>query len=202
MYARFYARLARAEDSSGVAAHRRRLLAGLGGVVLEVGVGPGNSLRHYPREVERLIAVEPEPTMRATAVEAARGLALEVELVEGTAEALPAADDSVDAVVVSQVLCSVRDQAQALAEARRVLRPGGELRVYEHVRSPRAATRAIQKAFDATVWPRMMGGCRLMRDTQGAIEEAGFAFREIDHFSWGISPAAPHILGVATISGP
>ena len=80
------------------------------------------------------------------------------------------------------------DQARALGELRR----GGELRFYEHVLSPREPGRRIQRAFDATVWPRMMGGCHLARDTAAAIRAAGFEFRV------GPSPAAPHILGAAT----
>jgi ubiquinone/menaquinone biosynthesis C-methylase UbiE len=197
LYARFYALLAPMEDRAGVAEHRRDLVAGLRGRVLEVGVGPGLSFAHYPAEVEQLIAVEPEPTMRSLAAKAAADVPLDVQLVAGTADALPAADGSVDAAVVSQVLCSVPDQARALAELRRVLRPGGELRFYEHVLSPQEPGRKLQHALDATVWPRMMGGCRLSRDTAAAIAAAGFDVRQLRRFRIGASPAAPHILGAA-----
>ena len=201
LYARFYARLAQAEDRKGVAEHRRDLVAGLTGRVLELGAGTGLSFRHYPPEVERLLAVEPEPTMRANAAEAAREAACDVEIVDGTADALPAAAGSLDAAVVSQVLCSVPDQARALAELRRVLRPGGELRFYEHVRAPTGAGRHAQRALDATLWPPLMGGCHLARDTEAAIAAAGFEIAAIRRFRFGAPPAAPHILGTATAPG-
>ena len=201
IFARFYAWLAPIEDSSGVAEHRRDLVAGLRGRVLEVGVGTGLSFRHYPPEVEQLVAVEPEPTMRANAAKAVGEVALDVQLVDGTADALPLADASVDAAVVSQVLCSVTDQARALAELRRVLRPGGELRFYEHVLSPNEAGRRVQRALDATVWSRAFGNCHLTRDTAAAIAAAGFELRELRRFRIGPTPAAPHILGVATAPG-
>jgi ubiquinone/menaquinone biosynthesis C-methylase UbiE len=198
LFARFYAWLAPIEDRTGVAERRRDLVAELRGRVLELGAGTGLSFRHYPPEVERLVAVEPEPTMRANAAKAAREVALDVELVEGTADALPAPDSSVDAVVVSQVLCSVPDQASALAELRRVLRPGGELRFYEHVLSPNEPGRRVQRALDATVWPPVMGGCHLARDTATAITAAGFQVAQLRRFRIGPTPAAPHILGAAT----
>jgi SAM-dependent methyltransferase len=198
VFARFYAWLAPLEDRAGVAEHRRDLVAGLRGRVLELGVGTGLSFAHYPAAVDRLVAVEPEPTMRANAAKAAHAVALDVELVDGTADALPAPDASVDAAVVSQVLCSVPDQARALAELRRVLRPGGELRFYEHVLSPGAPGRRVQRALDATLWPRAMGGCHLGRDTAAAVAAAGFEVRALRRFRVGATPAAPHVLGVAT----
>jgi ubiquinone/menaquinone biosynthesis C-methylase UbiE len=124
-------------------------------------------------------------------------VALDVQLLDGTADALPVDDASVDAAVVSQVLCSVTDQASALAELRRVLRPGGELRFYEHVLAPNEAGRRVQRALDATVWPRALGNCHLSRDTAAAITAAGFELRELRRFRIGPTPAAPHMLGVA-----
>jgi ubiquinone/menaquinone biosynthesis C-methylase UbiE len=195
IFARVYARLAPLEDrAAGVAEHRRRLVAGLRGSVLELGAGTGLSFRHYPAGVERLVAVEPEPTMREHAARTAREVDVAVELVDGTADALPVPDASVDAAVVSQVLCSVPDQARALAELRRVLRPGGELRFYEHVVSPRAPGRRLQRALDATVWPRVMGGCHLSRDTVAAVRDAGFAMRDGRRFRVG---SGPYVLGTA-----
>ena len=198
IFARLYAWLAPIEDKGGVAEYRRDLVADLRGRVLEVGVGTGLSFRHYPPEVDQLVAVEPEPTMRAHAAKAVGEVALDVQLVEGTADSLPVQDASVDAVVVSQVLCSVPDQASALAELRRVLRPGGELRFYEHVLSPSEAGQRVQRALDATVWSRAFGNCHLARDTAAAISAAGFEVRELRRFRIGPSPAAPHIIGVAT----
>ena len=172
-------------------------MRGLRGRVLELGVGTGLSFRHYPPEVEQLVAIEPEPTMRTHAAREAETVALDVQLLDGTADALPVPDASVDAAVVSQVLCSVPDQARALAELRRVLRPGGELRFYEHVRSPSKSGQRIQRALDATIWPRALGNCHLSRDTAAAIAAAGFDVRELRSFRIGPTPAAPHIIGAA-----
>src|SRR4051794_7422805 len=112
-------------DELGVAAHRRELLDGLEGRVVEIGAGTGASFRHYPLGVSEVVAVEPEPYLHALATQAARGAAVPVRVVDATAEALPLDDGSCDAAVASLVLCSVADPAVALAELRRVLRPGG-----------------------------------------------------------------------------
>ena len=117
--------------------HRRKLLEGLSGRVIEVGAGNGLNFSLYPHTVEKVVAVEPEPTLREAAREEAKEAQVEIEVVDGVASELPAEDASYDAVVASLVLCSVRDQAEALAEMRRVLKPGGELRFYEHVISHR-----------------------------------------------------------------
>jgi ubiquinone/menaquinone biosynthesis C-methylase UbiE len=199
LFARFYAWFAPLEDRAGVAEYRHDLVSGLRGRVLELGVGTGLSFRHYPPEVEQLVAVEPEPTMRANAAKAAREVALDVQLVEGTADALPAPDASVDAAVVSQVLCSVPDQARALAELRRVLRPGGELRFYEHVIGTSKRLSLLQRGL-APGLAKVFGGCRADRDTGRAIEEAGFRIERNRRFlirAMNEVPAAPRILGTA-----
>ena len=140
LFARFYSRLVvPMMRRSGADAHRERLVSGLSGTVVEVGCGPGDNFALYPSEVTSVVAVEPEPFLRARAGEAAAAATGEpgrVGVVEGTADALPVADGSADAVVFSLVLCSVHDVPAALAEARRVLRPGGEIRVLEHVAAP------------------------------------------------------------------
>src|SRR5687767_6731546 len=132
LFARLYMRLSSGRRNSEEDEHRRRLLAGLSGRVIEVGAGNGLNFSLYPPSVEKVLAVEPEPTLREAAEEEAAQAPVEIELVDGVASALPAADGSQDAAVASLVLCSVGDQPQALAELRRVLRPGGELRFYEH----------------------------------------------------------------------
>ncbi len=93
------------------------------------------------------------------------------------------------------------DPQAAIAELHRVLRPGGELRFFEHVQADSAAMRRVQRVLDATVWPRLMGGCHTGRDTQKAITAVGFILTAIDRFPFPAtrvpSPAATHILGTA-----
>ena len=103
-------------------------------------------------------------------------------MVDGVAGELPAADESFDAGVASLVLCSVSDQQRALAELRRVIRPGGELRFYEHVVAHRPLGRRLQRLADATFWPHVAGGCHLSRDTEAAIEQAGFEIQASRRF--------------------
>jgi ubiquinone/menaquinone biosynthesis C-methylase UbiE len=168
--------------------------------VVEVGAGNGLNFAHYPSTVTEVVAVEPEPYLRARGQEAAADAAVAVSVVDGVADALPLDDASVDAGIASLVLCTVPDQAGALAELHRVIRPGGELRFYEHVVSERALRSRLQRLADATFWPRVGGGCHMARDTTRAIEDAGFAIESHDRFPF--SPGAPvppiaHILGVA-----
>jgi ubiquinone/menaquinone biosynthesis C-methylase UbiE len=169
--------------------------------VIEVGPGNGPNFGLYPATVERVIAVEPEPYLRKRAGEAAAQAAVPIDVVAGDAEHLPAEDDSVDAVVLALVLCSVPDQQRALAEARRVLRPGGELRIYEHVIAQRPVPRGLQKAAQATFWPRAFGNCHPARDTLLALDQAGLATSEIRRFVMqvaAVDPPMPYILGRAT----
>jgi ubiquinone/menaquinone biosynthesis C-methylase UbiE len=200
LFARIYTRLSAKGEERGAAEHRERLLAGLSGRVVEVGAGNGLNLSHYPSTVSEVVAVEPEPYLRARADEAAKEVAVAVAVADGVADALPLADASVDAGVASLVLCTVPDQARALAELRRVIRPGGELRFYEHVASDRPAARAVERALDATIWPRVGGGFHLARDTQAAIERAGFEIVSCERVAFGPGGGPiriAHILGVA-----
>jgi ubiquinone/menaquinone biosynthesis C-methylase UbiE len=180
---------------------RTRLLAGLSGHVIEVGSGDGRSFEHYPLEVERLLAVEPDPVARAAAGERARAVGSRIEVVAGVAEALPAPDASFDAAVVMGVLCSVPDVPATLTELRRVLVPGGELRFWEHVRSGNPAFRLVQRAADRLFWTRTLGGCETTRDTEAAIRTGGFEIVRLEHGFHSSSlltvPCAPYVLGVA-----
>jgi ubiquinone/menaquinone biosynthesis C-methylase UbiE len=198
LFARGYAWLAKKEDKAGNVDNRRELLAGLKGTVVEVGAGIGSNFEHYPETLTEVIAVEPEPYLRKKAEEAAANAPVPVRVVDGVADALPLEDASVDAGIASLVLCSVPDQATALAELHRVIKPDGELRFFEHVVSNRRSRRGIQRFLDATFYPRLAGGCHLTRDTRAAIEDAGFIVQRSRRFSFPDGNfGLPHILGSA-----
>ncbi|EST36496.1 hypothetical protein N566_16220 [Streptomycetaceae bacterium MP113-05] len=183
--------------------HRRRLLAGLHGRVLEVGAGNGLNLPHYPTTVTRLVALEPEPRLRAQSETAAPTAPVPVEVVDGVAEHIPAPDASFDAAVACLTLCSVADQARALAELRRVLRPGGELRFFEHIQADSPRMRRVQRVVDATVWPLLCGGCHTGRDTVTALTAAGFTLGPVDRFHFPETslpfPSTQCVLGSAVV---
>ncbi|WP_157244803.1 class I SAM-dependent methyltransferase [Nonomuraea typhae] len=202
VFARFYIRLSRAMEHGGMRENRRLLLAPLRGRVLEIGAGNGLNFRHYPAAVTRVLAVEPEPALRAAALRAAGQAPVPVDVVDGLAEALPAGDGTFDAVVSCLVLCSVHDQAAVLREARRVLAPGGQLRFLEHVRAETPGIRRAQRVIDATLGPRLLGGCHCGRDTVAAIERAGLRVGRLDRFQFpgGRTPWSTHVLGSATIA--
>jgi ubiquinone/menaquinone biosynthesis C-methylase UbiE len=200
-FARMYLRTAPAAEQRGATEHRRRLLAGLSGTVVEIGSGQGLNFPHYPAEVSELIAIEPEPTLRRQGELAAETASVPVRVVAGVADELPLADASVDAVVASLVLCSVPDPQRTLAELRRVQRPGGELRFYEHVIARCQPKRLFLQALDRSgLWPAISGGCHPARDTTSAIMQAGFDIEEIQRFGFSAAPfqpLIPHILGTA-----
>lgn len=201
MFARFYLRSRKAARRRGEDEHRRRLLEGVSGRIVDIGVGDGTDFSFYSSAVTEAIAIEPEPRLRAAAEDAAKGAAVPVRVIDGIAEHLPLADSSMDVAVVSLVLCTVSDQDRALNEIRRVLRPGGELRFYEHVHTRHQPLRWVLEAADrSTVWPRIAGGCHPTRDTKRAIERAGFAIEEYERFPFAagaLEPQVPHILGRA-----
>jgi ubiquinone/menaquinone biosynthesis C-methylase UbiE len=200
VFARMWIKLAPKGEEKGVAEHRDDLLAGLSGRVLELGAGNGLNFSHYPEAVSQVVAVEPEPTLRKAAREAAESAPVPVEVVDGVADALPGKDGEFDAAVASLVLCSVPDQASALAELRRIIRPGGQLRFYEHVQADTQPAATLLKVADKTFWPLIAGGCHPTRQTQEAIEAAGFDIVQCRRFRFSAGapePKLPYILGRA-----
>ena len=202
-FARLYPEAAARADRRGAAGHRRRLLHGLAGRVVEVGAGDGRNFGHYPPTVSAVVAIEPEPTLRARAAEAAREVAVPVTVLSGFADELPFEDGELDAAVASLVLCSVPDHARALSELRRVLRANGELRFYEHVIPLHQPKRALFKAADRSgIWPAVAAGCHLSRDTAAAITAAGFAIEQCERIAFRsapLEPRLPYILGRARL---
>ncbi|WP_328478517.1 class I SAM-dependent methyltransferase [Streptomyces sp. NBC_00377] len=199
-FARIYPRINAFAEAHGGLDHRKELLAETEGRVVEVGAGTGANFAHYPAAVEKVIAVEPEPRLRGLATQAAADSPTHIEVREGRAEELPMADGSVDGVVASLVLCSIADVPATLAEAARVLRPGGRLYFYEHIRSadPRFARK--QRRINI-VWPLLGGGCNLDRDTEQAIRDAGFTIEHARHFDFLVNgrttPSSPCVIGAA-----
>jgi SAM-dependent methyltransferase len=204
LFARVFHRVMRPGEGERILACRREMLAGVAGDVVEVGAGDGANFALYPPAVTGVTAVEPEPYLRAAAARAAAGAPVAVAVESGRADRLPVEDASADAVVFSLVLCSVADPAAALAEARRVLRPGGELRVFEHVIADHPVGRAVLRGAQATFWPRLCGNCHPARDTSAAIRAAGFETEPLRRFTLrpgGLSPPMPVIVGRAPIAG-
>ena len=182
-------------DSPAAFAWRRHLLRQARGVTVEIGAGPGANLPAYP-PVERLILTEPSPAMRRRL--APRAAAAGAELLDASAEHLPFAAHTIDTVVCGLVLCSVPDQAAALAEIRRVLVPEGRLLLFEHVRSDEPEAAAWQDRVDLP-WRVLARGCHLNRDTLGAIRAAGFTLAELHPLELGMPGEryVPHIAAVA-----
>ena len=172
------------------------LLGTLRGDVLEIGPGPGTNLAYYSPDV-RWQGLEPNSAMFPYLHREAQRLGLSVHLRAGHAEHLEAADDTYDAVVSTLVLCSVRDQEQALREIRRVLKPGGCFVFIEHVAAHQGSgLRRVQQLFKP-VWKPLGDGCHPDRETWAAIEQAGFSRVQLEHFRVSMPIASPHIAGVA-----
>lgn len=204
LFARAFARAVGGMDRRGAAGHRRRILAGLQGSAIEIGAGAGSSFPLYPSTVTHVLALEPDDYLRGVAQAAAATAAVPVTVVDAAAERIPAETGSADAVVASLVLCSVKDQAAVLAEIRRVLKPGGTLAYYEHVRSRHPVVATAEDVL-TPVWGRFMGGCHLNRDTLAAITAAGFTVQDNQRFGFAVqrlNPPLAHILGTATSPAP
>lgn len=154
--------------------YRRRVTLQARGRVLEVGVGSGLNLALYGAGAEQIVGLDPSPRlleMARAALEKARTQS--IELVEGTAEAMPLDDASFDTVVTTWTLCSIADVEAALREMRRVLKPDGRLLFVEHGRSPDPRVMRWQDRL-TPAWKRLAGGCHLNRPVRELVEQAGF----------------------------
>lgn len=150
------------------------------GRVLELGIGLGLNLGFYdPDKVKSVTGVDPAVELRAAALAAPRDPRLSVEVLDGTAEALPFEDKSFDTVVCTFTLCSVCTPGAALAEARRVLKPTGAFLFCEHGLSPDAGVAKWQRRIEP-VWKHIAGGCHLTRPIGSAIAASGFTLEDVD----------------------
>jgi ubiquinone/menaquinone biosynthesis C-methylase UbiE len=185
-------------ERAGLAEVRAELLASARGRTLEIGAGTGANLEHLPASVTTLTLVEPSDAMRARLtrrVAAQTGLPPTV-VVPGDAADLGLPDASVDTLISTLVLCSVGDLATTLRELHRVLAPDGRLLLLEHV-AGQGRTRRWQGAIDP-VWRVVAQGCRLVRDTRGALEQAGFDTSEVTDWRLpGGGVTGPALLGIA-----
>jgi SAM-dependent methyltransferase len=194
-FAFVYPIVARLGERGELGARRRRLLVGARGHVVEIGAGSGTNFRHYPDGVD-VIATDVEPgLLRRARRAAAQTTAVTVQ--PASADALPFPDASADTVVSTLVLCSVPDQAAALAEIRRVLRPGGALLFLEHVRSDDPVLASKQDRGEPR-HVRFGAGCHPNRDTVAAITAAGLSIDAIERFRLpGTKITSPAVSGVA-----
>lgn len=160
-------------------AYRSHVIPAAEGRVLEIGVGSGLNLPFYSRNVERLVGLDPSPKLLSMVRRNLKRNASPVELIEGSAEAIPLKTNSVDTVVTTWTLCSIPDADRALREMHRVLRPGGHLLFVEHGRAPEPNVRWWQDRL-TPVWKRIGGGCHLNRAIQILIEDAGFQFDRLE----------------------
>jgi len=163
-----------------ITAQRRRVVPEAEGVVLELGIGSGLNLPHYdPAKITKLIGIDPDEAIWKRAAKRREAAAFPVERIGLSGEDIPLEDKSVDNVVVTFSLCTIPDPVAALREARRVLRPGGQLLFLEHGEAPDASVRKWQRRIDP-VWKRLAGGCHSGRPIPTIVAEAGWTIDRLE----------------------
>jgi ubiquinone/menaquinone biosynthesis C-methylase UbiE len=179
-FAAIYDRGLKATEEAGLREMRRETLAEASGRTLDIGAGTGANLGLFPSEVSELVLVEPDPYMLKKLRLKLAGSGEGASAIEAGAESLPFADDSVDTVVFTLVLCTVPDPAAALAEAARVLNPGGKLLFVEHVRSRHPDLARWQDRLEKP-WRFLADGCHCNRDTVAMIEASPLELKRVEH---------------------
>ncbi len=180
-----------------VADRKRSLFAELRGNVLEIGPGTGPNLSYYPRDIHWM-GIEPNPYMHSYLRQEADRLGMQsIDLLTGTAEHLEIEDNSIDAVVSTLVLCSVKNLPAVLEEIKRVLKPGGRFFFVEHVAAPQATRLRRLQNWIEPLWQILGDGCHPNRETWIALENAGFERVEYEHFRADVPILSPQIIGVA-----
>ncbi|HET9185127.1 MAG TPA: class I SAM-dependent methyltransferase [Solirubrobacterales bacterium] len=190
LFSALYDRGLKETEEAGLREMRRELLESARGKVLELGAGTGLNLAHYPEEIESLTLTEPDPHMAKRLRERLASSGQAAEVVQAPAERLPFPSGAFDTAVATLVLCTVPDPAAALAEARRVLRPDGQLLFLEHVRSEDQATARWQDRLEKP-WRFLADGCHCNRDTVAALGASGLSIARVER---GEVPKAPPIV--------
>jgi len=186
-------------ESEKIRGVRRDVVAGATGRVLEIGCGTGTNFRYYGQAAVDVIATDPDPFMLRRATKRAAESDKRIEVQQVSAEILPFRDVSFDSVVSTANMCTIPDQARALLEIWRVLKPGGEYRFLDHVRYRNRFGALWQDAL-TPVWKWVGAGCHPNRDTGRAIEEAGFTFRSLERLTL-VPPLPPMIIVRPAIKG-
>lgn len=200
VFTQVYKWLARAEDSGAVGKARTQVSAALHGRLLIVGLGPAEDLHHLPDTVTEVIGVEPSASMRRAAEANVAAAAIPVEVIDAVGEQLPLPDDSVDCALFAYVLCSVDDPELVIAEALRVVRPGGTIAVLEHVRAEEGTWMRRAQRLASPVWPRLAGGCRCDRDLRSVFDAVGLDLSGLDSPSLTpLPPVAPSLVGTIRV---
>ena len=197
VFAALYDRMMRRGEERSMGRRRSAVIASAYGRTLEIGAGTGVNIAHYPKRLDELILAEPFEPMRRQMVRKLEQSGRAATTLDASAEAIPLAEDSIDTVVSTLVLCTVDSPHRALAEVARVLRPGGQLLFIEHVRSHSPRVARWQDRLE-TPWRRFGAGCRCNRDTIASIAAAGFS-AEYEREHWrGVPPiVAPLVIGRA-----
>jgi len=180
IFARLYDAYMFPQELWGVRRRRRWVVGGAGGTTLELGVGTGLNFPYYGR-VARLVAIDPDPTMLRLARQRADRAPVAPALIRGMGEMLPFRTGAFDTVISTLVFASIRDPYAAAAEVRRVLKPDGRLRFFEHFRSAQPLLAGFQDAV-TPLWRRLFGGCEPNRDVVGILQQAGFEMVEVVKF--------------------
>jgi ubiquinone/menaquinone biosynthesis C-methylase UbiE len=199
--ARLYDRMVAPGERAGMRERRARLLRSARGRVVEIGAGTGLNLAHYPEAVDELVLTEPGESMAGRLRPRLQAAGLSSDVVRAEAEALPFADQSVDTVVSTIVLCTVKDPGQALREVARVLRPGGELLFIEHVRSDSDRLARWQDRL-MRPWRNVANGCHCNRRTVELLRAHGFELVELRHEQWDRAPRLVRPLAVGRARRP
>ncbi len=191
--------MARELDADGLAELRAKFVGDLEGDILEIGTGTGATFSYYAPQA-KVTAMEPDNDLRAAAEEAAKTAAAEIRVVSGVGEQLPFEDATFDGVSASQVLCSVTSPSKTLEELKRVLRPGGQIRLMEHIRSEHWLAGRLMNLLNP-IWRRINKvGCNWNRNTVKDVQKAGFKIRSVEAYKV-YSKAAPAVFPGRIIKG-